>query len=191
MRSIPPHFFSCRDRSSSRWWAQRRPPLRGAFLTTLYLIVAASELDRPADWALAGVSLGLFLGQQVPRARLHPVILLLVFAHGIRRRLLWALPTATAFALPWYARNWLVAGSPIYPASLAVGGVTLARGAYDRAAMLNTVFHTSELRLFPVMVAHAFGPPLALCGCRSPRWDGSPWRAAAGGPTAFSRSSPC
>lgn len=132
------------------------------FLTTLYLIVAAIELDRPADWALAGVSFGLFLGSKYLALVYTPVILLLVFAHGIRRRLLWALPTAAAFALPWYARNWLVAGSPIYPASLTVAGVTLARGAYDRAAMLNTVFHTTDLRLFPVMVAHAFGPPLAL-----------------------------
>ena len=90
------------------------------------------------------------------------IILLLVLAGGPRVRSLWALPGVAAFALPWYVRNWLVAGSPIYPAALQIGGLTLARGAFTRHAMLNTVFHTNDPRLLPAIVAHAFGPTLVL-----------------------------
>ena len=31
-----------------------------------------------------------------------------------------------AYALPWYVRNWLVAGSPLYPASVTIGHFTKA-----------------------------------------------------------------
>src|SRR5262249_30653747 len=89
-----------------------------------------------------------------------PILLLLALARGPRARAAWALPGVLLFALPWYARNWIVAGSPIYPASLTLGGVTIAQGAFTRAAMLNTVFHTTDVRLFPPIAAHAFGPTL-------------------------------
>src|SRR5262249_37449428 len=77
-----------------------------------------------------------------------------------RARTLWALPGIAAFAFPWYARNWIVAGSPLYPAGLSVAGTAVARGAFNRDAMLNSVFHTTDLRLLPAMAAHAFGPTL-------------------------------
>jgi hypothetical protein len=56
----------------------------------------------------------------------------------------------------------MVAGSPLYPASLSIAGFTIARGAFSRAAMLHSVFHTTDIRLFPVMLAHAVGTPLAV-----------------------------
>jgi len=132
------------------------------FLTTVYLIVTAVDRGGPADWALAGTSFGLYLGTKYLALVFAPVLLMVALARGFRARMLWAVPAAAAFSLPWYARNWIVAGSPIYPASLTIAGMTLARGAYDRAAMLNTVFHTTDPRLFAVMAARAFGPPLAL-----------------------------
>jgi hypothetical protein len=90
------------------------------------------------------------------------VLLLQALVRGLRPRMIWATLGVAAFALPWYARNWIVAGSPIYPTSLRIAGLTLARGAFDRSAMLNTVFHTNDVRLFPVMAAHALGPTLLL-----------------------------
>jgi len=132
------------------------------FLTTVYFTVHAIDLDRRTDWALAGTSFGLFLGTKYLALVFAPALILFSLARGARSRIIWAIPFAALFAVPWYARNWIVAGSPIYPASLAIAGVTIARGAYDRAAMLNTVFHTTDLRLVPVMVARALGPTLAL-----------------------------
>jgi hypothetical protein len=132
------------------------------FLSTLWFTIAAVDRDGASDWALAGVAAGLYFGTKYLALVYAPVLLLLVFARGPRRRALWALPGIAAFALPWYMRNWIVAGSPIYPATLAVGGVTIARGAFTRDAMLNTVFHTTDVRLFPAMAAHAFGPALII-----------------------------
>jgi hypothetical protein len=78
--------------------------------------------------------------------------------------MLWALPGVLVFGLPWYARNWILAGSPIYPASLQAVGITIARGAFTRASMVNTVFHTNDLHLLPAILARAFGPTLFVCG---------------------------
>jgi hypothetical protein len=132
------------------------------FLAAVYLLVVAVEGNRAVDWALCGVAVGLFWGTKYLALVYTPVLLLLAFARGFRSRVWWAVPGAALFAVPWYARNWLVAGSPIYPASLTIAGVTVAHGAFDRAAMLNTVFHTADLRLLPAVVAHAFGPSLVL-----------------------------
>jgi hypothetical protein len=130
------------------------------FLTSLYAGLLAVERKRRADWALWGVSVGLFCGSKYVALVYLPVLLALGLVWRPQSARLWALPGLLAFGLPWYARNWMVAGSPIYPASLRIAGVSLARGAFDRAAMLNTVFHTTDLRLVPVMAAHAFGPTL-------------------------------
>lgn len=134
----------------------------GMFVTSIYFGITAFDRDRPRDWILWGVSLGLYFGSKYVALVYTPIFLLLAVVRGPRLRMLWALPGIALFALPWYLRNWAIAGSPIYPASLTIAGVTLARGAFTRAAMLNTVFHTSDLRLFPVIVAHAFGPTLFL-----------------------------
>jgi hypothetical protein len=133
------------------------------FLTSLYLGIVAIDRNEPRDWILWGISLGLYWGTKYLALVYTPVFLLLAFSRGARARIAWALPGIAVFALPWYLRNWFVAGSPIYPASLTIAGITLARGAFTRAAMLNTVFHTSDIRLFPIMVARAMGPTLFVC----------------------------
>ena len=132
------------------------------FAVSLYLGIAAVDRDEPHDWVLFGVAAGLYCGTKYLALVYTPVLVLLVCARGLRRRMLWSLPGIAAFGLPWYARNWIVAGSPIYPASLTVGGVTIARGAFTRAAMLNTIFHTTNVRLLPAMLAHGIGPSLFI-----------------------------
>jgi hypothetical protein len=81
---------------------------------------------------------------------------------GPRLGSLWASAGVAALALPWYVRNWIVAGSPIYPSSLKIAGLTIARGAFDRSAMLNSIFHLTDFRLFGVVAGHGFGTPLLL-----------------------------
>jgi hypothetical protein len=130
------------------------------FLCALYFALAAIESDARGHWVLFGVSAGLYAGTKYVALVYLPILLLLACARGIRTRALWALPGLLVFGASWYLRNWAIAGSPIYPASLAVAGVTVARGAFDRAAMVNTVFHTTDVRLFPSLAAHAFGPAL-------------------------------
>jgi hypothetical protein len=139
------------------------------FVTSLYLGILAIDTDAPRDWALWGVSLGLFLGSKYLALVYVAVLLVLPLLRGPRFKALWAIPGIALFALPWYARNWIVAGSPIYPASLKVLGIVIARGAFAREAMNNSIFHVTELRLLPVIAVHAFGAASALvwlpCAC--------------------------
>lgn len=132
------------------------------FAASIYLGIAAVDRDERRDWALCGVAVGLYCGTKYLSLVYVPVLLILAFACGLRRRMAWALPGIAAFGLPWYLRNWAIAGSPIYPSTVTLAGVTIARGAFDRTAMLNTVFHTRDLALFAPMAAHAVGPALTL-----------------------------
>jgi hypothetical protein len=143
------------------------------FLTSLYLGLSAAESGHRRDWLLWGISLGLYAGTKyvalvyAPVFLAFPVVWLWRSARaggGLAAvlRLAWVLPGLAVFALPWYLRNWIVAGSPLYPASLSLAGVTIARGAFSRAAMLHSVFHTTDVHLFPVMLAHAVGTTLAV-----------------------------
>jgi hypothetical protein len=132
------------------------------FLTSIYLGIIAVDTDERRDWVLWGISLGLYWGSKYVSLVYTPVLLLLPLIRGPRPKALWALPGILLFAMPWYLRNWMIAGSPIYPASLTVAGIAIAHGAFSRDAMLNTIFHTNDFRLFPVMAAHAVGPTLFL-----------------------------
>ena len=132
------------------------------FLTSLYLGIVAVDSDRKRDWAMWGVSVGLYLGSKYLAVVYLGVLLLLPLVRGVRRKALWALPGLALFGLPWYARNWIVAGSPLYPSSIKVFGILIARGAFSREAMNNSVFHVTSLRLFPPIAAHAFGAGYAL-----------------------------
>jgi hypothetical protein len=148
------------------------------FLTSLYLGILAVERDHPRDWVLWGISVGLYAGTKYLALIYVPVFLVVVFARGRPKNVAWALPGIVVFGLAWYLRNWIATGSPLYPASLQIAGVTLARGAFTRAAMLNSVFHTDNFALFPTMAAHLFGPaflvvwiPFAIVGAvRSARF---------------------
>lgn len=131
------------------------------FAASIYLGLVAVDRDTRADWLIWGVAVGLTLGTKYLGLVYVPVLLSMAVANGVRRRALWAIPGLTVFGASWYLRNWIVAGSPIYPASLSLAGVTIARGAFTRAAMLNTVFHTRDLSLAPTILAHSFGVTLA------------------------------
>ena len=127
------------------------------FLASLALGLVAAERDTTRDWALWGVGVGLYLGTKYLALVYVVVLLVLPVLRGVRWRALAALPGLLVLGAPWYARNWIVAGSPIYPASLSVLGLTIARGAFTRAAMNNSVFHVTSVRLLPAILAHAFG----------------------------------
>lgn len=132
------------------------------FVISLYLGLVAVDTDERRDWVLWGISMGLFLGTKYLALVYVPVLLAIPLVRGLRRRAFWALPGITAFALPWHLRNWIVAGSPIYPATLTVAGLTVGRGAYTRAAMTRSFLHTTDPRLLLVSAMHAFGTTFFL-----------------------------
>jgi hypothetical protein len=132
------------------------------FLTSIYVGLVAVDTNARRDWILWGVSLGLYWGTKYVSLVYTPVFLLLPLLGGLRLKTVWALPGILVFAMPWYLRNWIIAGSPIYPSSLTLAGFTIAQGAYSRSAMLQSVFHATNPRLLPVMLSHAFGTNLFL-----------------------------
>ncbi len=133
-----------------------------------------SSLAFGARWALAGsrgsavlcgVSLGLALGTKFVGLVYLPVVLgALVAWNGLRR------PRAAdvagfviaAFALgaPWYLRNWIVAGNPLFPAHVSFAGIEVFSGVYARDAMTASVFRVPTPGAALVVAAHTFGYPL-------------------------------
>ena len=85
------------------------------FLTSIFFGIAAIDSDVPRDWALWGVSVGLFLGTKYLALGNGLSLLVLPLLRGPRLKALWAIPGLVVFGLPWYARNWIVAGSPVIP----------------------------------------------------------------------------
>lgn len=132
------------------------------FVTSLYVGIVAVDSNERRDWAMWGISVGLFLGTKYLALVYLPILLVVPVIRGLRVRALWALPGIAAFGLPWYVRNWVVTGSPIYPATLTMAGVTIGQGAYTRQAMLQSYAHTTDLRLLAVALIHAFGTAFFL-----------------------------
>ena len=138
--------------------------LIGASLLASSIVLGLIAVDRDtrADWALWGISAGLTLGTKFVMLAYLPALLTMAVARGVRLRALWALPGLLAFGASWYLRNWIVAGSPIYPASLTLARLTIARGAYSHAAMFNSIFHVGQIRDALPIAVHAFGVTLSL-----------------------------
>ena len=152
------------------------------FLAAVYFGLTASETGERSDIVLWGVSVGLCLGTKYLGVTYAPLLLVFMVARPIRWRAVWALPGIAALAAPWYIRNWIVAGSPLYPVSLSFAGLTIAPGAWTRGVSINNWAHLTDLRLLPGLVQDgAFGKdlffawlPFALLGTavllRSRRW---------------------
>jgi len=132
------------------------------FLAAVLLGFIAAERNRRSDWIVWGLAVGLCCGTKFVALVYAPLWLVICGVRGVRPRALWALPGLIVLAMPWYLRNWIAAGSPIYPSSLTVAGLTLARGAFTHAAMTNSIFHVDDPRLLAVIAADAFGPALFL-----------------------------
>jgi hypothetical protein len=131
-------------------------------LSAWYLGVIAIESDQRNDWLICGAAIGLCCGTKFLALVYLPAFLILALIRRPRSNAVWILPGIGVLALPWYLRNWFVAGSPIYPSSLTIGGLTLARGAFTHHAMLDSIFHLSDVRLFGIVIAHALGTTVFL-----------------------------
>jgi hypothetical protein len=153
------------------------------FLTAVYFGLTASETGKRSDVLLWGVSVGLCLGTKFLGVVYLPLLLPFVFTRRVRRHVIWVLPGIAALAAPWYLRNWVFAGSPVYPVSLAFAGLTLAPGAWERTVLNNSGWeHVTDPALLPGIVQQqAFGTdllvawlPFALLGTwalvRARRW---------------------
>lgn len=108
------------------------------FVAAFFLVMlAACANDRLKDkfgpWRI-GVATGLFLATKYTALQTAPVLILVIdapFRAGWRwRQWLIAIVTASAIAAPWYVRNVILTGNPLYPVPLNIGGVQLFRGLF-------------------------------------------------------------
>ncbi len=152
------------------------------FLAAVYFSVAAVRSGRTSDIVLLGLSSGLCIGTKVLGVTYVPLLAPFFLARQVRRRILWVLPGIAALGLPWFLRNWMLTGTPLYPVSLAIGGITLAPGGWSRSVQTQNWAYQTDLSQLPLIIRDgAFGSrlliasaPLALIGIfalvRARRW---------------------
>jgi hypothetical protein len=105
------------------------------FLAAVNACASAKLTDRLGPWRV-GVAVGLFAATKYTALLSAPILLLLIDA-AFRARWDWrrwlaAIACALALAGPWYLRNWIVAGNPIYPVPLdGLPGLFVTRRATE------------------------------------------------------------
>jgi len=87
-----------------------------ALVAMIYFITRAPDESAATSALWAGVAAG--VGAISREYGMYFVILgaVLLFASGRRRTIAWFLAPAVSVASPWYLRNWIVTGNPVYPA---------------------------------------------------------------------------
>lgn len=109
--------------------------LAGFVALALWHLLALRRGGRLQDAAWSGLALGVAAGTKYHGLVFVPVLALLVLVLAPRRRALalGVFAAATLVALPWYVRNWIVAGNPLYPFAAGIfGGKYLdAASRYD------------------------------------------------------------
>jgi hypothetical protein len=131
------------------------------FVAALYFALTATATGARSDIVLWGLATGLCLGTKYLGATYAPLLLALVIAPRVRSKAMWLIPGVGLLAAPWYIRNWIVGGSPLYPVGLTFGGVQIAAGAWTREVSLNNWAHLTDIRLLPGLLRDgAFGRSL-------------------------------
>jgi hypothetical protein len=81
-----------------------------------------------------GAAVGMFFAIKYTALFSLPLFLLLIDApfRAKWRVKEWAIAVGVAFVLagPWYVRNWVLTGNPLYPTDVAIGGITFFHGMF-------------------------------------------------------------
>jgi hypothetical protein len=108
------------------------------FLAAFFLaVVAGCARDRLADrlgpWRI-GIALGLVFATKYTALLTAPLFLFLIDA-PIRARWRWrdgliAATCGLVVAGPWYLRNWILTGNPLYPVPISIGSLQVFAGMF-------------------------------------------------------------
>jgi hypothetical protein len=132
-------------------------------IATLNAMMMPADKRNPIGSIVAGLSLGLLLATKYTALYALPLVVLMVdgpLRRGWRGRdYAVAALVAIAMAGPWYARNWVLTGNPLYPTDVRVFGITLFRGMFQvqRSHLLE-----SAGGVWRVFTASYFSAPMAI-----------------------------
>ncbi len=119
--------------------------------------LAADRSAEPFGAVRLGLAVGLLLATKYT-ALLAAPLLLLAFDGPRWRPARWATAAAVAVAVagPWYLRNWVATGNPVFPLDVSLAGLHLFRGLFTTAR--------SEAFASPVAVVLGgrYGVPVAV-----------------------------
>ena len=118
---------------------------------------------------LAGVGLGAAIGTKYTVVVPVAVMVLAGLVRFGLRRALWLLPGLLVLGAPWFARNWLETGNPVYPQQVAVGGAVLFEGGTTPLEPLSNTFashvahrRSEAVRTWGNFVGDFYGPVAAV-----------------------------
>lgn len=166
-----------------------RPLLSQTLLAKDDLFVAAffvaalsglARLRRDDRWSAArvGVAIGLMLATKYTALLMLPVLALAIGARQRPAQWLGAMGIALLLAGPWYLRNLLLTGNPLYPMDVTLAGIRIFDGLFSTAA-------SEQLRSWPgtwrAMAQGYYSLPAALWAAAALAWLGAVarfrWRA--------------
>jgi hypothetical protein len=117
--------------------------LAAFFMTAVAGLAPPRLADRLGPWRV-GIAAGLFLATKYTALPMAPLLLLAVDAPlragWKRRHWLIAVGCVVLLAGPWYLRNWIVAGNPLYPVTLNLAGIRIFDGLFipERSTQMRT-----------------------------------------------------
>jgi hypothetical protein len=118
--------------------------LAAFFMTAVAGLAPPRLSDRLGPWRV-GIASGLFLAIKYTALPMAPLLLLAIDAPlragWKRRHWLIAVGSLILLAGPWYLRNWIVAGNPLYPVTLNLAGVRIFDGLFipQRSTQMRTL----------------------------------------------------
>jgi hypothetical protein len=166
------------------------PPLF-AYVTTQYVdvqvtaealaaalfLVRSLRTGASGDRLLAFAAVGLAAGTKQSALALCAVGTVVLIGSALRRRSWTGVPASLlamiAVSAPWYLRNWIETGNPLFPFAVTIGGRELLAGSIYRSASLPGFTELPESAFLQKLLIHApnalpddlaltFGPKLPL-----------------------------
>ncbi len=133
------------------------------FCTALYFLLRWDSHPRNRHAALfACATAGLFLGTKSIALVwtlffLAPIALYSFIRHRKPLLLITGAFAVIATGGFWIVRNFILTGNPVFPLTIELMGHVIFDGAYTKATMLNSVFHTGSFREWLTLLTHELG----------------------------------
>ncbi len=145
--------------------------LTAAFLATICGLIG-NRVGSVRRYLRSGTALGLMLATKYTALLALPVIVLLILwdlcARRSKRGLAWGIAAVVLIAGPWYVRNTLIAGNPVFPVRIGLGSPAFLKGLFSTRVAPEDLSLGS---LIDVVVRKGrFSMPWEVIGCLGIAW---------------------